>query len=791
MRLLYLLLFACLISQFCHAQHTPFSSKAIPNPHQLKTAKTAFKTAQKHFNAIPCAYEKALAHGLIAQKINPNHTHLNLLLGKCFLFSKTSHDYKRATIHFQKVLMLSKEPTAEIHQLLGKAQHFNLEWDLAIAHFESALQLLTPKKDAVQIEELQQEIQECINGKALATTKNHLKVRNLGTNINSRYADYGAVFNSDETVMYFTSRRKGSTGNQKDGNGYFEDIYVSKKVDGVWTVAKNVRELNTKKHDAVISLSGDGKRMILYREGDLYITELHQDGYWQSAKKLPKTINSRYPETSASLSFHGDQLYFVSQNPKNSLGGLDIFVSKVDPEGKWGKPQNLGPTLNTPYDERSVFLLPDGKTMYFSSKGHNTIGGFDIFKTEFKNGKWSKPINLGVPINTPAHDVFLAVVTSEQHGYYSKISDEGLGEQDIYQITFLDAVPQAIATASSPKRLPAPKFSDRKKKAITSSFKVVKGVAKDQKLKTPIPNTLVEVWQNNRLIRTFKTDMEGAFTTVVRSGIPYQFLVKSVSHLPLKQDITYAHGATELQRETFWLQVSSTVQLATASSTHLNITPALTFSRYESNSKGNDWRVLKGNVLDKNTLHPLHATIEVRDRLSGDLISKVRTQHHTGKFLLVLPKQLAYTIVVRAENYLFYTDDFKILTEIAQQNILLQPLQKGEILTLNHIFFFRASDELTESSYRELDEVLKLLEENPQLQLEIRGHTDNQGDPLTLMRLSNARADRIMLYLINNGIAGYRLTARGYGGQLPVVNNDKEEMRKLNRRVEFKIIRTK
>jgi hypothetical protein len=182
--------------------------------------------------------------------------------------------------------------------------------------------------------------------------------------------------------------------------------------------------------------------MVIYRTnvnlygGDLYLTS-HLAGSWTEAQILTENINSPYQEASATISPDG-QLMYISSNRPGGLGGKDIYRARRLPDGNWSLPQNLGPTINTPYDEDSPFIQADGRTLYFSSNGHSTMGGFDIFKTKLDNDDiWSMPMNVGYPINTVKDDIYYVVSPDGKTAYYSSDMEGGYGGQDIYNINIL------------------------------------------------------------------------------------------------------------------------------------------------------------------------------------------------------------------------------------------------------------------------------------------------------------------------------------------------------------------
>lgn len=272
-----------------------------------------------------------------------------------------------------------------------------------------------------------------------------LRIRNLGANVNTAAHDYCPLVTADGGTIYFTSRRAGSMGGRQDESGqYYEDIYTSRLIDGVWSRAVNVQApVNSGMQDATVGLSPDGNEMIIYRasndqpDGDLYITRRAQ-GTWGTPQRMTDKINSEAHEPSATISPDGSEIYFTSDR-KGGFGGRDLYRIRRLPNGEWSLPINLGPNINTPYDEDAPFLHSDGTTLFFSSNGHNTMGGFDIFKASLLDpdmNVWDKPVNLGYPLNTVNDDIYFCLSEDGRTGYFSSERPGGLGGQDIYEVVF-------------------------------------------------------------------------------------------------------------------------------------------------------------------------------------------------------------------------------------------------------------------------------------------------------------------------------------------------------------------
>ncbi len=347
-----------------------------------------------------------------------------------------------------------KEKSVPYFEHAMRGGHLESFYELGLARhrqqrFDEAVDLLRRYKQmdgrAVRDSEVDHQIGMAVSAKSLVKEPIDVRIRNMGPMINSPAHDYCPVVTGDGNTLYFTSRRRGTTGERKDGGGqWFEDIWMARRIDDVWTNAVNVRApLNTAMHDATVGMSPDGRSMIIYRthpdlvSGDLYGSE-YTDGKWTEPVLLTDRINSKYHEPSASIAPGGDEIYFTSDRP-GGFGGRDIYRIRRLPNGQWSLPLNLGPNVNTPHDEDAPFIHSDGVTLFFSSKGHTSMGGYDIFKTVLTdpdmNG-WSIPENMGYPLNTVNDDIYFCLSEDGLTGWFSSERPGGQGMQDIYQVEF-------------------------------------------------------------------------------------------------------------------------------------------------------------------------------------------------------------------------------------------------------------------------------------------------------------------------------------------------------------------
>lgn len=377
-------------------------------------------------------------------ELDPKNAHINYKVGRSYLLingkkaEAVPYLEKAVSATSSKAKNNYKETKAPLdaYFYLGRAYHLDSQFDNAIAAYRKYLEV-DKSVYREQKEEVEWMIQTCLNGKLIVESPISAVKQNLGKTINSIYDEYSAVVDATESTLIFTSRRPTSTGGFMDlDDKYFEDIFVSQKEDGEWTKPVSIgKNINTEGHEATIGLSADGQELYIYRDdfgdGNIYVSQL-KGSSWSEPVQLNDNINSPFRETHATVSADGQTLYFTSD--RSGMGGMDIFRSKRLPTGEWAVAENLGEVLNTKYDEEAPFIHPDGKTLFFSSKGHSSMGGYDIFFSIEENGKWSTPMNIGSPMNTADDEYFFVMSTDGKRAYYSSSSGEGIGGKDIYLV---------------------------------------------------------------------------------------------------------------------------------------------------------------------------------------------------------------------------------------------------------------------------------------------------------------------------------------------------------------------
>jgi len=380
-------------------------------------------------------YHQALPYFLEAWKVDTTDSKLAFNIATCYFHGK---QILSAYPYLDNAKIGVKDPLLTFYY--ARVFHLQQKFELAISLYREYQKTLDPEEP--EYFEMHQYIANCKNGIELVKTPVKVIIKNLGPVVNSPYPDYVPVISADETELLFTSRRPNTTGGGTDleDGMYFEDIYQSNRInDTSWSAPVALGNgINTESHDACVGLSPDGMGLLMYRNsgtdgGDLYMSILKGE-VWDKPKRLGNSINTPSWEPSASISSDEKAIFFTS-NRKGGLGGTDIYLTRMKDNGDFGPAILLGPAINTPSDEDAPFIHADGKTLYFSSKGHKSMGGYDIFycTIDIETGEvLTPPQNIGYPINTADDDVFFVWSADGKRAYFSSIRDGGYGDKDIY-----------------------------------------------------------------------------------------------------------------------------------------------------------------------------------------------------------------------------------------------------------------------------------------------------------------------------------------------------------------------
>lgn len=344
---------------------------------------------------------------------------------------------KRTTFNYRNNTYSEREAPVDALFYLGNAYLVNNQINEAIDAYSGFQSKITrtqkvANKDIYDIDYVQRQFDACRNAIQFQYEPVSFIARNVGDKINTRFNEFNAIVSGDGSTMVFTAALQ-----------FYDAIFYSKKDgEGNWSYPVNIMgQLRIDDNSATTGLSYDGTELYIYRDddfdGNIYVSYF-KEGFWTPVRKLGENINTKYWESHASLSPDNQKLYFVS-NRENGFGDLDIYVSERESDTTWSKPENLGKTINTRWNENTPFLTPDGKRLFFSSEGHAGMGGYDIYYSEKdESGEWAEPINIGYPINTTDDDIFFVPFENGSFAYCSQFSTQGFGGQDIYHYQLFD-----------------------------------------------------------------------------------------------------------------------------------------------------------------------------------------------------------------------------------------------------------------------------------------------------------------------------------------------------------------
>lgn len=552
-------------------------------------------------------------------------------------------DYNNAKISYTKVIELNPGFLPLTYFGLGESELLTGDYQNALVHLQKYSGFPLQEASKKLVDKL---IADCQF--ALQALKNPVsfKPKNMGAKINTKEQEYLPVVTADERLLIFTR--------QANRN---EDFYKSTQTEDTWTNSEPLSSaINTVSYnEGAQCISPDG--MYMFFTGcnrpdglgrcDIYLSK-REGKNWSAPFNIGAPVNTPGWESQPSLTADGKTLYFVSTRP-GGKGGYDIWKADLKGDGSWAVPVNLGPSINTSYDEQSPFIHADGQTLYFSSNGWPGLGNKDLYisRADSTGKNWSRPQNMGYPINTFGEESGLTISSNGRTAFFASDQKGGFGGLDIY------------------------------------SFE--------------LPESL------------------------------------------RPEKVTYVKGTI-----------------------------------YDSESK----EVLEGKIqiINLNT-----------DQVIYDDVS----DFETGEFLATMTIGKTFGLNVSREGYLLYSKNFTLNNKAGEQayhiKVPLQKIKVGGMAVLHNIFFETNKFSLLAESKAELQQLIRFLNSNVNLSIEISGHTDSVGDDKSNLALSENRAKTVYNYLITNNISANRLTYKGYGETKPIADNASEDGRKNNRRTEFKI----
>lgn len=402
-------------------------------------------------------YEEALPLYMQALAEQPNNANLHYLAGFCYLhIAGRKHS---AIAHLEQAAQnmtrrhrpnSATETKAPIDALfyLGNAYFVNNQLDRALDAYQRFKDSVSTRRRSDWNKDYWEHQTAAVRVAQLAQQSPiDLMMRNIGSTFNDRFDDFGAVLSGDGQTLAYTSKRK-----------FYNAIMVSRRQsDGSWSKPVNITlDLKVNGTCSTLSLSFDGSRLYLHKEenqdGNIFVST-YNGMAWSEMQRLGRNVNTDYYEAHASESPDGKYLVF-SSNRSGGYGDLDLYISPRTDDGDWGVPTNMGPIVNTRYNENTPFFSANGNLLFFSSEGHENTGCYDMFVAQNNQYiSWGKPNNLGYPLNTPDDDLFLSPIGDGTRALLSRFGDNGRGSQTIYEVTmFTPLLDQQLVMASSPRR---------------------------------------------------------------------------------------------------------------------------------------------------------------------------------------------------------------------------------------------------------------------------------------------------------------------------------------------------
>lgn len=652
---------------------------------------------------------------------------------------------------------------------------------------EKALKLMmdykeeVPSSDKARLQEVDRYLELFNNALIHSRDPKDVQIKKFSNEINTYNTEYNPVVSADERIMAFTALRKDES-KPASSSDLIEQVLISKKqAMDVWSTPEVV-SIRTQYNVGTAGISPDGNRMLIFigdgTSGDIYEIE-NQGDKWGEPAALGSHVNSRHLETTASITPDGKRVFFASNRP-GGQGGLDIYMVEKTVNEKWGNPVNLGPAVNTPYDDDAPFIHPDGKTLFFTSEGHNTMGGKDIFKSIRTNRGWQTAVNMGYPVNTTANDNYFTLTADGSKGFFSSDRKGGAGGQDLYYFNMPEDMGNVPLTLIKGKIL-----AGEESQPVPTKIKVVDNATKEKIDYVYNPNS--------------KT---GNYLIIFPPGKDYDMIIEAEGYMPYTMNISIPNQDYfyELYQQIHLYPIR---QFDEVVGQEVSVRNAFydTEDSKEQIQKSNDAMLVQSDSIDL-----------------YDLMDAVMSSNDTAAFEYLL--DLMYEVnpiedvnfeeseeVESAETSYFYDEnedklEMRIIdgdtiyslptfyvSEEAQKQKESKKAEKKKsydalmLGNITKVYFETAKSEVDPSFESELAKVLGELKQHNDLAIEISGYASSEGNAEYNRELSNKRATAVLKYFTDNSISRRRIAAKGYGATTAASGNSKE-----SRRVEIKLI---
>ncbi|WP_072159054.1 OmpA family protein [Persicobacter sp. CCB-QB2] len=668
---------------------------------------------------------------------------------------------------------------------LAKLYHLNEQIpqaEKALAAYEQVMDRRDPKA----VQEVQAFKKALKNAKKYIGKPRKIAVHDFGFQVNSEHVEYNPVVSADEAIIAYTVLHP-----DEKGREMVEQIMMTTK-DGMgnWKHPEKVEiETNARFNVGTAGISPDGEQMLIYmggasNTGDIYEV-LRTESGWTKPKAMNMVNTSRFHETTLSITSDGKTIYFASDRP-GGYGGMDIWKVEKGQNGKWGQPKNLGPKINSPANEDAPFIHPDNITLFFTSDGHETMGGNDIFRSVLRGKEWTKPENMGYPINTPADDSYFTLIADGSKGYFSSNRKGGQGLQDIY---YFDMPEQE---ANIPLTMLKGKIVGEDGKPIKTSIKMVNRKTQESVdfVYDPNPNT-------------------GNFLIILPPGQNYDMIIESEGFMPYTINVN-------IPNQTYFYELYQMIQLKSIKQFGVLVGQEVSVKNkfYDVEQEVNsmiDQKLFKESQLVQNDSLDMYEMMDLivasEDEVAMDYlldlafkvkpVDLINFDQETEKMEVAkrryffdesTTEHLERKVVDGQEIFTLPTlsvaeESKKQKAQKAQPKVL-QSTFEASLLNKQHQVFFQVGSSEMEDKYKpELQSLLEDLMKYEDLGIEISGHASQDGDAATNEKLSNERAIEVLNFFNHKGVVRRRIKAKGYG-----VIQDEQVSKEQARRVDIRLV---